>query len=1108
MKIVLSIAFVTVIGLAKSPAQLLVVKSDTQKKTVSQPANRRLSEILDLFKSHYKADILYADHAVKNRTVSTGLVNWQQDLESNLSRILPAAGLKYIKQKSGSFAIVPADKQVDDKKQSREPQTEKEQSTTSSLQPAPAAEQPQVQSVQRNISGKVNDQNNEPLPGVSVVVKGTQKGTITDLEGKYSISLTDDENLLVFSYVGYLSQEIRIEKQTTVDIILAADNKALDEVVVVGYGVQKKSSLTGAVATIKGEKVSEIGVSNVTDALQGRVAGMDIQASRYPGDNRGILIRGVRSLNAGNSPLVIIDGVPGDLNTLNPYDVESMEVLKDASASAIYGSRGANGVIIVSTKRGKGPKKTSVSYNAYYGTVNPNFLKLQSPEQYMQFRRDAYRLANGWENSFTDQDVFLPREMEVIESGNYTDWQKLLYRNGKLQNHTVTLNHGGEKTKINVSLTYNGETGYYKTNEQTKLNFSANLDHSVNSWFRFGFSSRLQNTKREGFSTYGTYITYMSPLAQPYNADGSFNFFPAAQNPSAYNVLANYLPGAFIDEFKGNSNNITFYTDLQISKKLSMRTNVGLISNANRRGYYHGQSSYERKGAKSNAGKIYDNRFEYTVNNILTYTTEFNGHAITADLVGEAVQSKGDNVSAEGTNQPVENTSYHNLGTSDENIRIGSGYSSWSLLSALARVRYDFKNKYFLNFAVRTDGSSRLAAGNKWSSFPSGGIGWLISEEKFFDISWLNTMKIRASYGSVGNTAIDPYQTLATLSKRDYLFGDDEKFFAYRPSSIASNQLSWEVSRTLNFGMDFGLFRNRISGYIEAYRTRTQDLLLQRRIPVFTGFSQIWQNIGSTQNTGLEISLQGNVINSGKFSWNVFGNYALNKEKIISLIDGNDIIGNNWFIGKPMGLRYDYEFDGIWQLDQADQAATYFSKPGDIRLKDQNGDGKIDQQYDRTILGTTRPVWTAALGSDLRYGNLSLSFSLNSRWDYLIRPAVYSSDIVMDGLRWIPASFDYWTPDNPSNKYQKADAAEGYDPHRGSSGYMKGDHIKLQDLTLGYDFKDHFPGLVSLSNARIYFQMKNALYLYRATPRDITPEASELDFNIPRTYMLGISVGF
>ena len=959
----------------------------------------------------------------------------------------------------------------------------------------------------KKIAGCIKDNSGEPIVGVNVVEKGTTNGAITDINGNFSIEVVTGA-VLQISYIGYISQEIKVGNNDQFRIRLVEDTQNLDEVVVVGYGTSRKRDIVSAMANVKGKTFSSASTSNVQDILQGKVAGLDIRTSRFPGDNQSINIRGARSLNAGNSPLVIVDGVPGSLSDLNSYDIESLEVLKDAASSAIYGSMGANGVILVTTKRGRKGVKREVNFNSYVGVNVPHMIKMQSGAQYAQFRRDGYRFAHGWDNSFTDEDVFSTSELDVIKSGDYTDWQDLMYRNGFIQSYHLGISNSGEKTQLYLSFKYDDEQGYYRTHDVKNLNLTLTADHELASFWKIGSSIRLRRNSNSGYKTIGNDILYMTPLAKPYKENGEMDFFPNPINTSGYNPLANYLPGQFIDDTQKNIINLNLTSDIKITNWLSMHTNFGFIYNNYEKGYFYGKDSHNNKGIKNSSGKNYNKYDQYTLNHIISYDKSFGDHHLTADLVGEIQSYRYEESALSGENQPVEYTTYHNLGTNSDNIKISSGYKEWSLASGLVRVRYNYKNKYFLNGAIRADGSSRLAKGKQWAFFPSGGVGWSLKDEDFLSgTEWVSALKARFSYGTVGNTAISPYQTLSSLTQDKYLWGegDSDKFYVYYPGSIINLDLGWEISRTINAGLDFGFLNNKLNGYIEFYNTKTSDLLMKRAIPTFTGFNEIWQNIGKTQNKGFEFNLNYAPVRTKDLNIDFTFNASRNWEKILELISGEDLPNNKWFIGEPLAVLYNYEKLGVWQYGEEEDAAKYNASVGDLKIKDQDGDGTISAVKDRVILGQERPKWIASLGANIQYKNFDFSFNINSRWGYSFNLAPFN-DVVLDGQRWLPA-VDYWTPDNPTNNYPKADQSNGWDTYRSANGYQKGDHIKLQDVTVGYSF-DKLLSKTFIKKARFYVQLRNVAYLYKATDFGIMPEAPDMNYTIPSSYNFGVNVTF
>ncbi len=959
---------------------------------------------------------------------------------------------------------------------------------------------------QQTLTGVVKDVAGQPIIGANILVKGYQHlGTITDVDGKFQLDIPNG-GVLEVSYIGYEKLQVSIGNKRYIEIVLVEDATTLDDVVVIGYGTAKKSDLTASVASVKGDVIAASAATSIADALQGKVPGMDILSSRYEGDNRGIHIRGSRSLNADNTPLVIVDGVPASLDEINMNEVSSIEVLKDASSAAIYGSRGANGVIIVTTKRGK-VGKTTINYSAFYGINIPRFMDMMSGEKFVQMRRDTYKIANDlWNQNVSDDEIFSDEEMQMIRDGEYYNWQDLVFRNGSSQKHNISLSSGTEKTKFSMSLSYEGDKGYSRNSEASRFYFNSTIDHKVNSWLDVAATMRMRRRNSSGFANYGQAIFYGTPLSKPYDENGELKMFPNPQE-GAVNILMDYKEGQYANDTENTNINMVFSATVKPIKHLTFHTNFGYTWNDTKRGYFYGSESYQANGGLNRSGKSGSNSYTLTWNNTLTYdNTFFDNHHVTLDAISEIQKYETDGMSADGKNLDVETLKYHNLVTNTEEKNIGSSYTNWALASFMGRIRYDYKGKYLANAAVRTDGSSRLAEGNKWATFISGGVAWRLSEEEFLkDIDWLSNLKLRYAYGTVGNQAISPYSTLAVLSSYGYQFGQGGKgLYSYRPNSLVNTDLGWEITHTHNIGVDFGFFKNRLSGYIEFYKTNTSDLLMQRSIPLTTGFSRIWQNIGETENKGIEISLNGVLMNKKDLKWDVYMNMAINENKIVSLTSGEDDISNGWFIGQPINVMYGWEKTGIWQLGEEAEAAKYGKKPGDVKIKDLNTDYVINDE-DKRILGSEDPKYLVSLGSSFKWKNLDFSFNLQSRWDYMFYHEGYGWHVITTGTRWL-ADVNYWTPDNPSNDYPRADA--DWVEQRELCGNMKGDYIKMQDMTLGYDFHSLIGRYFPVSRARFYVQLRNAFNLYRAAKEDIIPESPSIELSVPMSVNFGVNLTF
>ncbi len=963
--------------------------------------------------------------------------------------------------------------------------------------------------LQHKITGKVTDPQGEPIIGATVQVVGQNGvGAITDLDGNFTMVNVASNAQLTISYVGYKTQTLSLNGKEDMRVRLKEDSQNLADVVVIGYGSMKRSDLTSSISTVDSKVISHASTTSLTEILQGKVPGMDIQPDRYEGEGRSLNIRGSRSLNASNSPLVIVDGIPGTMSDINVNDIESIEVMKDAASAAIYGSQGANGVIILSTKKGKAGT-TRVSYSGYYGIRKPVFAKMMSGDKFVQMKRDAYLMANGlWtkgnKGTVDDSALFTPGEQSVIESGDYIDWYDLVYRNGGILSNTVSVTGGSERTQIKMNLGYDYDKGYVKTNSTRSLFVSSTIDHRINKWAKVGAIIRYKNRNNSGFATYGQALFYGTPLTKPYDENGKIIEIPNT-NEGAYNILLNYQPGQYVNDSKSSRTNLLGYLDMNLYKTLTMHTNVGVNITDGRTGYFYGSDSYTSHG-KNKAGRTSWHDYHLTANNTFSYLQKIKDHSITVDFVQEIQKYETDRMTASGENEDVELLTYYNLATTLEKKEIGSGYTGWTMASFMGRLRYDYQGKYLLNASLRSDGSSRLADGHKWGTFLSIGAAWRISAENWMkDASWLDNLKLRASYGEVGNQAISAYQTIASLGTYPVLFGDDG-LYAYRPDRLVNKNLGWERTNTLNVGLDFGLWGNRLSGSVEVYRSSTNDLLMRRSLPTTIGFSNIYDNIGSTQNNGVELMLNANILNTSKLSLTAYGTFAYNKNKITKLATDEDDITNGWFVGKPISVIYDYRKLGIWQLDEAETAKEYNCQPGDIKIEDVEGTSKGITADDKTFLGQRDPKVIASFGAALTYGGFDCAVNLNGRFGHIISSDYYGYNLITSGNRWC-ADVDYWTPDNPTNVWPRAanDIA-----NRGLCAYMKGDYVKLQDVTIGYDISAILNKCLNLkvSRARLYCQLRNIAYLYNAAGHSVNPESTSTEITVPKSYVFGVNIDF
>ena len=966
------------------------------------------------------------------------------------------------------------------------------------------------------VTGKISSaKDNSPIPAVSVTVKGTKTGTVTDASGNFQINVPDEKSILVFSSQGFTLQEIMVGNQSSINIRLEENIQKMDEVVVVGYGLQRRRDVTGAISSVSSKALREVPVTSPAQALQGRVAGLYATTQGYrPGSDVTIRIRGNRSFSAGNDPLYVIDGIPaGGLSDINPNDIESMEVLKDASATAIYGSRGANGVIIITTKRGRSGPPT-VTYDAYYGIVRPlGRTQIFNAEEFAEYKRESRRTTGKYKDSnrdSSDQRLFEPVELQSIKLGRYTDYQDMILDQGSQQSHQVGLQGGNEQTRYALSVGYFNDKGIIPLQDFSRYTLRINLDQNVGKRVKLGASILGVSSLRNGFNV-NVYddVLQENPLGIPYDSTGKLIFLPTNDGLRS-NPLAELVEGANIDRNKRFRLFSSLYGEVDILQGLKYRLNFGPDLVQNRNGRFTGRFTNDRRGGEPTANSSEDFVFAYTLENILTYNRTINKiHAVnfTGLYSVQTREQEGSNSSVQGV--AIENMEYYNLSSAPIINGVGSFYEKWTILSYMARVNYVLNNKYLVTLTGRADGSSRFAPGDKWSFFPSIAVGWNISNEDFMVTSRvISNLKLRASYGLTGNTGINPYQTLGGLNRTTYAF-DNNAAYGYRPGSIPNPNLKWETTASTNIGLDFSLFNNRISGSLEGYQQNTRDLLLQRQLPITSGFGSILENIGSTRNTGFEVTLSTMNIydnqNRNGFTWSTDLNFAHNKEEIVELYGGKkDDVGNRWFIGHPISVIYDYEKAGIWQTADKDMATSYSQKPGQIRIRDQNSDGKINAD-DNVILGSNVPKLSGGITNRFTYKGFDLAVFIFARFGSMITSGFHDNAWMQLQGRYNNLKVDYWTETNPTNAYPRPDENSERPIYSSTLRYFGGSFVKIRNINVGYTFGD-WVQKAHFKSARVYLSIQQPFIFasYRQKEKGIDPEYPTV--NTPATYMISFGI--
>lgn len=969
-----------------------------------------------------------------------------------------------------------------------------------------------TQAQSRTVSGKVSDVGGSPLPGVSVTVKGTSQGAITDAAGKFSLQAASNA-VLVFSYIGYKAQEVSLGGKTSVDVALEEDAAALNEVVVVGYGAQKKSQTTGAISQVSAKQIQEMPITSLGQAMQGRVAGVDVsQSGSRPGAVPKILIRGRRSFNAGNDPLYVVDGIPlsAGYEDLNPSDIQSMEVLKDATATAIYGARGANGVVIVTTKRGAVKGKTTVSFDTYGGVSTPlDKIKLFNGPEFLEFVREAYRATNLYKDAngnpvptgvgdpAADAKVAVlggdPAVARGIANGTNTDWQDLLLHNGVMQNHSLGVQGGNDKTQFYISGGYFQDKGVTDGLDFTRMSLRVNIDHNINKHLKVGISSYTMYSIRNGENLNPFAMTIQqNPLARPYDDNGNIIFSPT-NDALLTNPLAEIVPGAQVDQTKKYRLFNSLYAEVKILEGLKYRVNFGPDFTITRWGRFIGAATNARKGGDAQASSQNTVGFNWTLENILTYNKTFSGkHNLGVTLVHSIQKDNYETFRTDVQGVPAETQQFYNLGNASSVLGVGSSITQWTINSYMARINYDFNDKYLLTATIRRDGSSRFGANTKYGNFPGVALGWNISNETFLkEVSWIDLLKLRVGWGVVGNQGVSPYQTQGLLTRTAYAWGTAAAF-GYRPNTIGNPDLKWESSATANIGLDFSFLRGRIQGSLELYETNTTDLLLSDQLPGSIGFGSVTRNVGQTRNKGIELGFTTVNVNSPSgFKWTTDFTFSKNKEEIVSLYNGKvDDLGNRWFIGHPLNSYYDYKKVGIWQSNEADLAKSYGSEVGQIKVQDTNKDGKITAD-DRVLLGSDIPNFNAGFTTRFEYKGFDLSAFLFGRFGNMIVSGFHQNRNQLAG-RYEQIKVDYWTPNNPTNEFPRPKSTQEFPVYNTTLIYFDGTFIKLRNINFGYTFSPRIAKKLGMESLRVYtsIQQPKIWSVYRDKYNGIDPEAT------------------
>jgi TonB-linked SusC/RagA family outer membrane protein len=989
-----------------------------------------------------------------------------------------------------------------------------------------------VQAQTGGIAGLVTDAETQtPLPGVNVVIEGTQRGVATNAEGRYEISdLSPGDYTIVASFVGYSEQskDVTVEagETATLDFALQSSAMQMDEVVAVGYGEQQRRDVTGSVSSVSGSDLQEVSNTSIDLGLQGLSAGVYVQRGRTkPGDNAAqVRIRGNRSISAGNDPLYVVDGVPltGGLGDINPQNVESIEVLKDASATAIYGARGANGVIIVTTQRGY-EGQMSVSYNGYASMKMPyRQVDVFNGAEFAEYKRESRRTTGDYPEGVSaeaDEQLFEPVELESIQQGRSTDWQDLLTERGSEQNHHISVAGGDQDIRFNVSFGALLDDGIIPQQEYQRYTTRVNIDATVNDWLQVGTSTlgsySVQNHADENpffdsvqNNPLGPAFCSQSELREC--QDGELIFLPTSDGLNT-NPLYDVKEGAIIDEEKRYRLLSSLFADVSLLDGLSYRFSFSPDLVQRREGNFAASLTNEQRFGPPDGSKNEDFVLNYTLDNQVNYSSTFaDVHELNATGLF-SYQQRQEEYSFVGVRGiPVEAMEDENFGAAEVIEGADSNFEEWSLVSYMGRLNYIYDDRYLVTATARLDGSSRFGENNRFGFFPSFALAWNVDNESFMaDSELFDALRVRFSWGQSGNTAIDPYQTLGLLDRTTYAFGSNAGF-GYRPGQLSNADLKWETTSTYNLGVEFEVLNSRIAGSVDAYVANTTDLLLERQIPFTSGFGSVLENVGATRNSGIEFSVTSVNIDSqdpNGFRWTTNLNMAYNNEEIVELFSGKeDDVGNEWFIGEPVQVYYDYERLGIWQQDEAAEADAFGQNPGEVRVKDQNGDGSISGA-DRVILGQEQPKVTAGLNTQFSYQGWNLSVFLVGRFGSMIDSAPHTSMNTLFG-RYNNLDVDYWTPDNTDARYPRPNQNQEFPIYGSTLGYFSGDFVKVRSATLSYSLPSSILDRVNAQTLRLYVTAEQPFIFssYVQNHNGIDPEYPELNTPTTRSFRLGLNL--
>ncbi|MDR0712050.1 MAG: TonB-dependent receptor [Prevotellaceae bacterium] len=997
-----------------------------------------------------------------------------------------------------------------------------------------------VHAQQRQITGVVNDAD-KPMPGVSVVVQGSSIGVVTDVDGRYSISAASS-NALEFSFLGYVTQVVPVGDRSVINVNMSTDEKGLEEIVVIGYGSVKKRDLTGAVTSIKAEDVTISPTGDVMEALQGKIAGVDImRTSGELGSGVNITMRGTRSIYGNNTPLFIIDGVPGEYSSINPTDIESIDVLKDASSTAIYGSAGANGVIIITTRRGN-QGKTTVNFNAYYGfNGTPDFYEPMLGDEWTKYQYEAYKFVNGSYPANISSILTQTEQQNAYNEGKWIDWLKEVAGNrATSQKYDLSISGGNEKTKFFSSAAYEHGTGLLKTENMDKYSLRLNIDHTIFPWASVGFTSNFRYTIRDrGISNAFTKATSAFPLGDAYDDEGNIKY---EYMPNFYSPLGDYIPDQYVNNTRAIYSNSIGYLEIRPLAGLTFRSQVnGRVTNERQGRYWGAKTTANRPSyaGTPHAEIVHRYDYRYTWENILSYAKEIGSHSFGATLVSSWNNNVDEDNTAGASGQEVDRWSFYRLLAGNSKY-VDTNIHKYQKMSYAARANYSYKGKYLLNVSSRWDGVSWFSEGHKWDVFPAAAVAWRISDEEFMSDtkSWLSNLKLRVSYGVTGNsygtgtkeagvTDLLAYSTETQMyyyTSNGVTVNGQNASFVQSTGTYGNKSLGWEKSYNANVGIDASILKNRIDLTLDWFQTQTKDLLYRHTAPVTDGLTgwgsplSIWENLAETANTGWEISVNSRNIRTSRFTWSTSLSFTWSNEKIVSLpTPEGKLEAESLFEGYPIKSIFSYKYEGIWGTDTPQATLdAYNVKPGYVKIqtipKDNDEGAHAYSTSDRMILGHSNPDYIVGLNNTLTYHDFDLSVFVMGRFGQTISSSFitrYTAPLAGANEINQLSGVDYWTETNQGAYYPAPGSGNQQSIAMAALSYRDGSFIKLKNVTLGYTLPRNISQHAKMEKLRIYATAYNPLVWAKDEMlKGTDPESNSESFPLYRQYVFGVNITF